>query len=131
MKKKKAAKKTGNINSIFIRELDSPQNATLKRLREDLQEGTNTKAVWGAVEKYFPLKREIEKLNKEILGLENKLSRADQEVNELREYVREYFAFQDETEKRNDGYIKKLRTLVSKRPSARSRAIGLMEDIDA
>jgi len=107
--------KVRSDRNIFIRNLSRSQNVLLEKLRSDIGENVNTKAVWKAVEQHFALKAEIVKLRTQIQGLENQLSQAQAAGEELQSSVRDYFLFLANTEIERKAMVERVTKLTERK----------------
>jgi len=90
----------GKASTIFIRDLSKKDNTALKEVREDFRTEFNTVAVMKSVYTYLEQKKTIAEQRTEIDGLQRKVEELTGQIDQIKDSIKEYFAFQVEKENR-------------------------------
>jgi len=102
----------GKASTIFIRDLSKKDNAALKHAREDFKTEFNTVAVMKSLYSYLDQKRTISQQAHQIETLLGKIDELNGSLEQIKESIRSFFAFQDEKDARQEQLTQALATFV-------------------
>lgn len=90
----------GKASTIFIRALSKKDNIALKEIREDFRTEFNTVAVIKSAYSYLEQKKTIAGQRSEIESLQKKVEELTGSLDQIKDSIKEFFAYQVEKEKR-------------------------------
>lgn len=127
----------GKASTIFIRDLSKKDNAALKLVREDFKTEFNTVAVMKSLYCYLEQKKTISDQEFQIETLLTKIDALNASLEQIKESIRSFFAFQTEKEARQEQLTgalaaivrepKKLPAAKGKRPGKRSGLAAILK----
>lgn len=114
----------GKASTIFIRNLSKKDNDALKLLRTDFSTEFNTVAVLQGIYAYLNQKKTIGNQKAEIEALHRNVQELTTSLEQIKDSIKDYFAYQIEKETRQEQLLKILRTFVQEPKGTAKRKSG-------